>query len=400
MTWICAVLFGCGIALSGTTALAQSGSYSVLYKFQGGSDGANPAATLIDVAGTLYGTTEKGGTSYGTVFAVNLNSGAEQVVYALPYTVGVDPEGSLINVKGMLYGTASQGGDDGKCRQCGTVFSVNPTTNKGQLVYPFQTIAGGTFPAAGLIEVHGKLYGTTVGGGDNNNCNHVKYRARGCGTVFSLDLNTGAETVVYSFKSGVDGAYPYGSLINVGGKLYGTTVAGGTGVQCTSGCGTVFSLNPTTGAEKVVYSFRTNLESGDGVSPSAGLINDGSTLYGTTTEGGANCSCGTVFSLDLSTGVETVVYAFEGNTDGVAPFASLVDFGGTLYGTTSGGGTSNKGILFSVDPATGKENVLHNFGFGDDGASPMSGLINVSSTLYGTTYEGGNSAGTVYSFTP
>jgi uncharacterized repeat protein (TIGR03803 family) len=46
-------------------------SYDVLFSFDG-SDGAEPAASLIDVNGTLYGTTQDGGThTGGTVFALS-----------------------------------------------------------------------------------------------------------------------------------------------------------------------------------------------------------------------------------------------------------------------------------------------------------------------------------------
>jgi uncharacterized repeat protein (TIGR03803 family) len=45
------------------------------------------------------------------------------------------------------------------------------------------------YPTDNLIAVKGKLYGTTGSGGSANNG----------GTVFSIDLKTGAESVVYSF---------------------------------------------------------------------------------------------------------------------------------------------------------------------------------------------------------
>src|SRR5438105_4995410 len=85
----------------------------------------------------------------------------------------------------------------------------------------------------------------------------------GCGTVFSLDPNTGAETVLHPFGS-TDGAYPMAGLIAVNGMLYGTTLAcWGTGCGGV-GCGTVFSIDPSTGAETVLYSFGGT----DGASPS------------------------------------------------------------------------------------------------------------------------------------
>ena len=73
--------------------------------------------------------------------------------------------------------------------------------------------------------------------------------------MFSIDPSSGAETVLYSFLGGPDGAGPFASLINVKGILYGTTVAGG-GAGCGgSGCGTVFTINRKIGVETVLHSF-------------------------------------------------------------------------------------------------------------------------------------------------
>src|SRR5580693_10318851 len=78
----------------------------------------------------------------------------------------------------------------------------------------------GIRPRAGLIfDQSGNLYGTTVGGGPH-----------GAGTVFKLAPNgdgTWTESVLYSFKSGSDGAEPEASMIfDQAGNLYGTTAVG------------------------------------------------------------------------------------------------------------------------------------------------------------------------------
>lgn len=59
------------------------------------------------------------------------------------------------------------------------------------------------------------------------------------------------------------------------------------------GCGAVFGLNPSTGAEAVLHSFGSY--SDDGVEPS-GLIDARTTLYGTTPFGGVY-GRGTVFAV-------------------------------------------------------------------------------------------------------
>jgi uncharacterized repeat protein (TIGR03803 family) len=76
------------------------------------------------------------------------------------------------------------------------------------------------------------------------------------------------------------------------------------------------------------------------------------TLYGTTLDGGDTaCNCGTVFSLDPGTGAEKVLYSFLGDRiDGAGPYAGLINVMGTLYGTTYGGGKHNHGTAFSLKP--------------------------------------------------
>jgi uncharacterized repeat protein (TIGR03803 family) len=105
-----------------------------------------------------------------------------------------------------------------------------------------------------------------------------------------------------------------------------------------------------------------------------------------------------------------VIYSFKGGKDGAVPISPLVDVGGTFYGTTSeGGGTgcggSGCGTVFSIGP-NGGETVLHRFGGPpDDGATPRGALINVGGVLYGTTSDGGSHTcgsihcGTVFSVT-
>ncbi len=187
--------------------------------------------------------------------------------------------------------------------------------------------------------------------------------------------------VLYSFgsKSG-DAEYPYADLINVNGKLYGTTYYGGA-----KGDGTVFSITPS-GKETVLHSFGS--KSGDGEYPYAGLINVNGTLYGTTYYGGAKGD-GTVFSITPS-GKETVLHSFGSKSgDGEYPYAGLINVNGTLYGTTYYGGAKGDGSVFSITPS-GKETVLHSFGSkSGDGEYPYAGLINVKGTIYGTTYSGG-----------
>jgi uncharacterized repeat protein (TIGR03803 family) len=385
-------------------------AYSVLYSFKRGNDGGDPHAGLINVEGTLYGTTEYGGGPCharcfgGTVFAIT-TSGAETVLHSFKDGSGdgKDPRAGLINVNGTLYGTTIHGG--GASCYCGTVFKV---TLSGQetVLYSFAGEPDGAGPdAADLLSVNGTLYGITYYGGSRF-C--LRYGdPHGCGTVFKI-TTSGKETVLHSFGRWGDGAHPYAGLINVNGTLYGTTEFGGSGScgsYANSGCGTVFTIK-TSGAETVLYSFKGG--SGDGEYPTqAALVDVNGTLYGTNKGGGTN-NWGTIFSITTS-GKESVLHSFGSSSDGVLPHGGLLDVNGALYGTTSNGGSGSClrygyahgcGTVFQTT-TSGKETVLHSFGGSGDGEYPYAGLINVNGTLYGTTTHGGaKDVGTVFSLKP
>jgi uncharacterized repeat protein (TIGR03803 family) len=404
---LCVGAVGCmSIMLCPLPAIAK-GRETVLYAFGGKPDGAAPSS-VIEVGGTLYGTTSFGGTGTscssngcGTVFAVDASTGAETVLYSFCGNSGKktcqDGEipGGLVNVKGTLYGATQLGGT----YQAGTVFAFDTKTGEETVLHSFcrqQGCADGNYPNGKLTDVNGILYGTTQFGGAYNE-----------GTVFTLDPATGAETVLYSFCSGgnpcADGDLPNPALIDVDGTLYGTTGGGGANCQNSGGCGTLFALDPNTGAETVLYSFCGLQNCADGDEPASGLIDVDGTLYGATVKGGANHDSGTLFAFDPDNSLETVVYSFcrtvkPSCKDGAAPDGSLIDVNGKLYGTTLNGGkatvacSSGCGTVFEVDPANGVENVLYSFcsrKVCGDGEFPA-GLIAVKGTFYGRTLEGGS----------
>jgi uncharacterized repeat protein (TIGR02543 family) len=139
----------------------------------------------------------------------------------------------------------------------------------------------------------------------------------------------------------------------------------------------------------------------DGQNPVASLIFDSAgNLYGTTSGGGTNRK-GTVFELSPN-GTETVLHNFGSGNDGQTPLGNLIfDSAGNLYGTTSAGGIDGYGMVFELSP-NGTETVLYNFGAGTDGANPGAGLIfDGSGNLYGTTVNGGLfGGGTAFELSP
>ncbi|HEY6327619.1 MAG TPA: choice-of-anchor tandem repeat GloVer-containing protein [Candidatus Cybelea sp.] len=197
--------------------------------------------------------------------------------------------------------------------------------------------------------------------------------------------------VIFRFGGKATGASPGAGPIELTGTLYGETSAGGANNH-----GTVFSLT-TAGKERVLHSFKGG---SDGAAPGYGsLIDVGGTLYGTTQNGGDSKNNGTVFKITTA-GVEKTLYRFKGGKDGANPIAALVAVSGKLYGTTQNGGSSGNGTVFSI-ATSGVEKVLYSFKGGSDGANPTARLTDVSGTLYGTTKNGGGGCstgcGTVFS---
>jgi uncharacterized repeat protein (TIGR03803 family) len=125
-----------------------------------------------------------------------------------------------------------------------------------------------------------------------------------------------------------------------------------------------FAAEPDKGTETILHAF--NPQKGDGTQPVPGMVDLSGTLYGATSYGGA-AGLGTVFAIDPTTGAETVIHSFcapENCGDGFFP-SPLTGVNGVLYGTTGYGGISEKksgtGTVFALDPETGSETVLYTF---------------------------------------
>ncbi len=123
----------------------------------------------------------------------------------------------------------------------------------------------------------------------------------------------------------------------------------------------------------------------DGGFPKGGLTADAQgNLFGATPElGNPNCNCGTLFEI-TSTGTFAVLYAFPGNGGPSTPNGQPVLIGNTLYDTTSTGGSSGFGTIFSFNLQTQSLTILHDFS-GADGAFPSSLVADAAGNLYGTT---------------
>jgi uncharacterized repeat protein (TIGR03803 family) len=351
---------GCGtiFKLIPPTQDRTAWSEITLHSFSGGSDGDLPQAGLFarnespSPNKSLYGTTTGFEGGNGTVFRVT--DGTFTTLWN--FTGGVDganPEAGLIadEETGTLYGTASCCNSGG----FGAVFKIDTIERTLTPIWSFSGGSGGATPSGALLaDEKGALYGTTIGGG--NLSAPVCANLGGCGVVFKLTPPTAGNiawtlTTLWTFSGGNDGASPFvaGLIADETGALYGTTGAGGAfPAECGGvGCGTVFKLSPPA-AEQTAWSLTTlwSFSGGaDGGFPTAGLIADQTgALYGTTYNGGA-FGAGVVFKLTPPAAAgqtpwaETVLWTFTGGSDGALPGGELIaDERGALYGTTQFGG--------------------------------------------------------------
>lgn len=376
------------------SALAHAQAFAVVHTFTGTPDGSSPSqANVLDLNGTLLGTTSSGGTfGYGTIFMLG-SAGKEIVLYNFTGgTDGASPNSGLVrDVKGNLYGTAQFGGDL-SCflfglPGCGVVYKVS-AGGVFSVLYTFTGGNDGAYPQGVILDTAGNLYGPTFFGGSLSS-----------GVVYKLD-SAGNETVLYNFTFGADGGEPNGFLsMDAAGNLYGATIGGGNLSHCKGGgCGVVFKID-TGGHESVLYTFAGP----DGAIPSGALLMDSKgDLYGTTNFGGdPNCNnvsffvgCGVVFKVTPA-GTEKVLHTFTG-PDGANPsYGLLRDSAGNLFSTTAYGGTANSGTIFEID-SKGVERVLHSFNGTTDGTLPYSGLTRDSKgNLYTNTIYGGDLSCTV-----
>jgi uncharacterized repeat protein (TIGR03803 family) len=201
---------------------------TILYNFTGGTDGANPASSLIfDQAGNLYGTTYAGGNfGVGTVFQLTLSGSgwSENVIHHFQGgSEGASPYGGVtFDSSGNLYGTTTGA-------STGVVFELTPSSGSWTYSVLHNLSGDGSFGNL-IIDNSGNIYGTAVEGGT------------GYGSIFELTPSNGSWTYteLYDFTGGADGWGPFGGVIrDQAGNLYGATYIGGA-----NGDGVVFEFTP------------------------------------------------------------------------------------------------------------------------------------------------------------
>jgi uncharacterized repeat protein (TIGR03803 family) len=323
----------------------------------------------------------------GTIFRVS-KAGDFKLLAVFDGHNGSGPNGVILGSDGDFYGTTFGGGEN----EDGTVFRMKPDGKIRRLASFSAANQVGVHPRAGLVEgSNGLFYGTAAGGGEN-----------GCGVVFSVS-KAGDLAVVAPLPcvAGTNAQQPYAPLtVGADGTLYGTVTGPGDG-YCDQGCGYVFSVDPNTGAFQMLATFNGT----NGANPWYATVLEGQdgNLYGVTNGTMTGNNVGTLFRVGTDGSNFTTLVTFDG-TNGTGPSSTLIQAAdGTIYGTASGGGAYANGTIFSLDSA-GNLTTLDSFNPNNYASvGPTGAIVREGShgAIYGTTLYGGpDDYGTVYKYTP
>jgi uncharacterized repeat protein (TIGR03803 family) len=313
------------LGFGGVFKITPTGTYSVIYNFDGTAHGKTPRSGLtLGTDGNFYGTTWQGGTSnYGTVFQVTA-AGILTVLHNFSYSDGGNPYSPPVQgTDGSYYGATEAGGTGS-----GTVYKITSSGTFTSLhSFSFSECAT---PVAPLIQgTDGNFYGTCETGG----------AAGGDGSVIKI-TSAGVVTVMYSFDF-THGSHPNGPLVQgTNGNFYGTTSGGGS-----LDGGVVFKLTSAK-VLTVLYNFNAKPGSVDGNLVDAGVIQatDGN-FYGVTDGGGTN-GFGIVYEITPA-GVYSVLFNLVKATGSVPQTTLRQHTNGKLYGEANSGGANSLGALFS-----------------------------------------------------
>lgn len=382
----------------------------------------------------LWGVTSSGGNGGGVIFHTNGQGKNYTVAWSFLENPGANPGTTRLcqATDGKLYGMTWAGG----AQNFGVIFRLDPSSNGYERLFDFNGLQSGMNPEGSLIQAtDGKLYGLASSGGANLvgtmfrfdpanqtfskilNFDGPQYGrqpqgslmqasngklygltayggAYDSGCLFSWDPSTQAFVKLHDFSS-TSGSIPWGSLIQAAnGKLYGLTSYGGT-----YGFGTLFSFDPATGQHSKLFDFNGPGLSSNGAYPYGDLLefNTGK-LYGMTSGGGSS-NAGLIFEYDINSSSFTKKKDFTYSNGGLPNGSLMKATNGKVYGLTQSGGTNNAGILFEYVPSTNTLTTLHNFSSLLSGSQPWGTPFQASNgKLYGMTNTGGNGYGTIFSY--
>jgi uncharacterized repeat protein (TIGR03803 family) len=397
-------LGSCGGSSSGSTSPSQASSRAYTVGGSVSGLGSGKSVVLLDKSGDALTVSANGTFAFTTA----LPAGS-----AYSVTVGTQSSGQLCQITGGA-GNVSTSNLTGVLVNCATVYTVGgPITGLGGATG--LVLANGdqslTVPADAtnftMLAADGTAYDVTV---QTNPTLLACTITGGAGTVkganidsISVSCQPGTESILYSFAGPpTDGSIPTSLIQGLDGNLYGITGEGGSVATNQYGYGIAFKITPE-GTETVLHYFIGGAT--DGAYPVSLIPAIDGTLYGATSEGGANS--GGIFFKITSDVREAVLYSFSSTTqDASLPISLILASNSNYYGLTNGGGVyspATGGTVFTVS-ASGAETLLHSFPPSGtmDGYNPRGSLVQgLDGNFYGLTAAGGaNGVGAIFKIAP
>ncbi|MFC2149636.1 choice-of-anchor tandem repeat GloVer-containing protein [Candidatus Auribacterota bacterium] len=376
--------------------------FTHLYLAGGSPDISAPNTLILGPGDNLYGMSKGGGSSgYGAIFSLGTDGDNYSLLHSFTGQPddGRDPWRGLTFVGNTMYGTT----EDGGANDAGTIFSLE-LDGGGQVPEPstillLVPLLGGLWWMRRRRSCHSRACGNLEQQaaieeqgldprlrGDDKSGVMKKLFILVCAVVlFAVPAQAGEISVLHDFSLGsTNGWLPYGSLTLSGDTLYGMAEHGGSNSD-----GIIFSVDTAGDNFTIVYNFTGGVFSGE--NPKGSLTLSGGKFYGMTMDGGTS-DRGVVFSIDTDGSNYTSLHKFQaGLDDGMTPWGDVTLSGDMLYGMTFAQGISNSGVIFSMDTAGGNYTLIHNFAGGnDDGRYPYGSLKLSDGTLYGMTSQGGD----------
>jgi len=233
----------------------------------------------------------------------------------------------------------------------GALFRVDPTTGERTILSDFSVGANqGCWPFGVAVERSGKILVIDP-------CADV---------LFRVDPTTGSRTVLSDFNVGANqGVDPTDVAVEASGNIL---VVDGTAKL-------LFRIDPITGERTVLSDF--------GVGDNQGVLLQGVAVERSGKILVVDPFVDVLFRVDPITGKRTVLSDFGvGDNQGVDPFGVAVEASGNILVIDINAGTGGQGTLFRINPITGKRTVLSDFGFGDNqGVTPVNVAVEASGNI-------------------
>lgn len=290
---------------------------------------------------------------------------------------GYPSRGQLVlGSNGKFYGTARVGGAGTR----GVIFEYDIA--KGRISDKVAMLAetGGN-PEGSLTAVSpGILIGHASYGGLNM-----------AGVIFEYNYLTDTYTKKIDLIA-TDGADPFSDLVRASnGKFYGITAEGGA-----NNVGVIYEYDYNANT----YTKKIDLTIAGGYNSAYSMVEaPNGKFYGTADKGGAN-NMGVIFEYDFINNIYTPKVDMISATGSYPEGALFLAPNGKFYGTTRGGSTGGRGVIYEYDYATNIYTKKFDLAIPSNGQKPRGPLaLAPNGKLYGATYEGGaNGDGIVFEY--